>query len=317
MSCAARIRWLSIVVVLAFLAVTHLLMPDPGERAELQYRLVITLGWGHLLAALGRRGRSPRRAWRSWVLALCGCSWAFVVYAALLERWPGLVLIALAISTWHTMENDRALARTPRGLVLAPLPRQPREHLLPLGATAVVGSLALGTSEGSALVAMGGAPAGVWWTLARAVALVGGLAVLVGPGGSRGVPTLLVAASLLPSGWWAGWLRLADLFVLVTLHHLLTWLLLAWVQVVAWGRGGAGARARRLVRRLLLTHLPPMLLCSVLAAVPAAALDPVRTLVLAPGVYLFWSVLHVGQTAWSRRPRAGTERGAFTERRSG
>jgi hypothetical protein len=262
---AARARTISIALVLGFLALTHLLALEPGERAELQYRVVIAIGWGHLLAALGRRRRRGRHDWRAWALGLSVASWLFALYAALLEQWPGWVVVALAISTWHTVENDRALSRAAtRGLALEPLPRRPREHLLPLGATAFVGLLALGTQDGAALLSVGG----------------------VGP--------------LLPTASWSGWLGLADLFVVVTLHHLLTWLLLALERLLVVAREEGRAAARPLLRWLLLTHLPPMLLCGMLAVVSSPALDPLRALLLAPGVYLFWSVLHVGQTSWAR-----------------
>jgi hypothetical protein len=298
---AARVRTISIVLVLGFLLVTHLLAPEPGERAELQYRIVIAIGWGHLLAALGRRRRRGPHDWRAWALGLSVSSWLFALYAALLEQWPGWVVVALAISTWHTVENDRARGCAPtHGLALQPLPRSLREHLLPLGATAFVGLLVLGTQDGSALLAMGGALAAAWPMAARVVCFATGLALHRTPGASRAVSWLLMIGPLLPGAWWSGWLGLVDLFVIVTLHHLLTWLLLALERLRVLARQGGRAAAGPLLRWLLVTHLPPMLLCGVLAVVPAPALDPLRTLVLAPGVYLFWSVLHVGQTAWAR-----------------
>lgn len=266
----ARIRAISIVLVLAFLAVTHLLESDEGSRAQWQYRLVIALGWGHLLAPLARRRGGEGRAGRAWLLGVCLTSWLFALYAALLARWPGVVVAALAISTWHTVENDRALGRiAPHALALPPLSRRLRDHLLPLCATVCVGLLALGTRDGSTLLTLGGDA------------------------------TWVRVASLLPGQRWSGWLGLSDLFVLVTLHHLLSWLLLAVARLrEARREGRAGAASLR--RRLLATHLPSMALCAALAVVRCPVLDPLRTLMLAPGVYLFWSLLHVGQTAWLR-----------------
>jgi hypothetical protein len=287
--------------VLGFLVVTHLAVPDSGARAELQYRLVIAIGWGHLLAALGpSRGRGPRD-WTAWAFGLSVSLWLFALYATLLERWPGWVVLALAISAWHTVENDQALGRMqPRRLALEPLPRSLREHLPPLGATALVGLLVAGTPEGSALLAMGGVVANAWPIAARAACFATGLALHRTPGASRATCWLLILASLVPGAWWSGWLGLADIFVVVTLHHLLTWLLLALDRLRWLARQRGRAAAAPLLRWLLLTHVPPMLLCGALAAVSAPALDPLRTLLIAPGVYLFWSVLHVGQTAWAR-----------------
>jgi hypothetical protein len=248
----ARIRAISIVLVLAFLAVTHLLESDEGSRAQWQYRLVIALGWGHLLAPLGRRRGGGGRACQAWLLGVCLTSWLFALYAALLARWPGVVVAALAISTWHTVENDRALGRiAPHALALPPLSRRLRDHLLPLCATVCVGLLALGTRDGSTLLTLGGD---------------------------------------------ASWVRLASL---LPGQPLLSWLLLAVARLRGAQREGrAGAASLR--RRLLATHLPSMALCAALAVVGCPVLDPLRTLMLAPGVYLFWSLLHVGQTAWLR-----------------
>ncbi len=95
---------------------------------------------------------------------------------------------------------------------------------------------------------------------------------------------LLMLGPLLPRAWWSGWLGLADLFVVVTLHHLLTWLLLALERLRVLARQEGRGAAGRLLRWLLVTHLPPMLLCGMLAVVSTRALDPLRTLLLAPSV---------------------------------
>ncbi len=271
-----------------------MLVPDPAARAELQYHAVITLGWGHLLAALGPLRGVGGASWRSRVLGWCAASWAFALYALLLARWPGWVVAALAISTWHTLENEQALSRLSRGLALGPLPRRAGDHLLPLGATAAVGWLVLGTPEGAALVALGGGLGAVWLEAARAACVATGLGLAFGSRPERVAAPLLVALPLLPTGWWSAWLQLSDVFVVVTLHHLLSWLLVACAELRArgWGSG--------LGRWLALTHLPPLVVCLGLLACDVASLDPVRAWLLAPGVYLFWSVLHVAQTAGRR-----------------
>lgn len=297
MSSAARVRTVSLVVVGAFLVLSHGAVPDPRARAEFQYHAVITLGWGHLLAALGRPRRRGRAAWSSRVVGVCVASWAFALYARLLASWPGWVLGALTISAWHTLENERALAQRRQGLALDALPRRPRDHLLPIAATAAVGWLAMGTSEGAALVALGGAPGALFVQAARATCVATGLALAFGSGAERAASLALVVLPLLPTGWWSGWLRLSDVFVVVTLHHLVSWLLVAVAELRCQARRGA---AGALARWLVLTHLIPLVLCIALLASRSPSLDPLRAWLLAPGVYLFWSTLHALQTAWRR-----------------
>ena len=89
----------------------------------------------------------------------------------------------------------------------------------------------------------------------------------------------------------AGWAlpdagRFGDVFSAVTLYHLLAWL------------GLRIARGARLAP-LAAVHAAPALLCGALWLAPAEA-APLRALAFSPGVYLFWSALHVLQTARGR-----------------
>jgi hypothetical protein len=81
--------------------------------------------------------------------------------------------------------------------------------------------------------------------------------------------------------------RFGDLFCAVTLYHLFAWL------------GFARARGARL-GWLAAWHAGPALVCGGLWLAPEAGPATLRALVLSPGVYLFWSALHVLDTARRR-----------------
>jgi hypothetical protein len=137
---SARPRLLAALGAAAFLAATHLAWPEPGPRAAAQYALVITLGWGHLLAAAlpsARRLRS--RGALACASALLAAATAFALYTTAARAWPPLALGLAALSVWHIAENDAAIARALRsGGPLPPLPRHARGHALPLAASALV-----------------------------------------------------------------------------------------------------------------------------------------------------------------------------------
>jgi len=83
----------------------------------------------------------------------------------------------------------------------------------------------------------------------------------------------------------------SDVFAGTTLFHLLSWLRLA---------------TPRRPRLVLGVHLLAAVVCGSLLAAPGASAAHARAIVFSPVLYLFWSVLHVGQTALGRRaPRHG------------
>ncbi|MEN8184243.1 MAG: hypothetical protein ABFS46_17085 [Myxococcota bacterium] len=290
-----------LVLVLGFLAATHALLPGGSPREELQYQVVIALGWGHLIGALPfrrLRGRAPAEL----LLGVVTAAVLFALYAAAVGTWPGIVLVALAVSTWHTFENEAALPRAySSAMVPGPIPRHLAAHWLPLGASALVGAWSLESAGGAELLAVSQLPIPLA-PIARGTCVFAGLAAQLPPRSPLRSLTggMLVAAASAPASWTAGWLGLADLFVLVTLHHLLAWLFFAVRRAERLARQGRRQAARKLWIRLLLAHGLSLGVCAGLVLVPAPALDPARALVLAPGVYLFWSVLHVAQTALTR-----------------
>jgi hypothetical protein len=138
-------------------------------------------------------------------------------------------------------------------------------------------------------LALGLAALSVWHISENDVAMAHALRT----GGA--LPPLVLGAALPLAGAAgvlaiAGWAlpdagRFGDVFSAVTLYHLLAWL------------GFRIARGARLAP-LAAVHAVPALLCGALWLAPEAA--PLRALAFSPGVYLFWSALHVVQTARDR-----------------
>lgn len=160
MSAAAlRNRLTTVVLVGAVLALSRALWPDDGERAAAQYVFVLTLGYGHLLGAalVGRRDSGLRphgvsaRLWRLFCIVSVGT--LFAAYATLLGVLPeaNFVVFAsplLAISIWHTVENDSAVvAAYERGFSLGAIPREARGRTLGLVALVALGAILLSGDE--------------------------------------------------------------------------------------------------------------------------------------------------------------------------
>jgi hypothetical protein len=282
-------RATSLGLAVAFLLVTHAWIPDPELRASVQYLFVVTLGYGHLLGAVVlQRSRCGAQAQAPELLVGAFCAvtalTGLAAYAWTVTRWPALVLPLLAISAWHTVENDLAIGRAyTNGLRVGAMPRGRRYHAVSLGITGLVVLLATRTASWRELAA------GLGWT------------------GGGGDP---VRARSALAGWTplADRLDLPDLFVLVTLHHLLSWLILLRDRVQDLRRDGRSREAAALLQRLLLVHLAPALVCALLLSSPSVRAESLHLLVFGPAVYLYWSVLHVIQTSWRRgiEARAGT-----------
>jgi hypothetical protein len=274
-----RNRTTSLGLVVAFLLGTHAWIPDAELRASIQYLCVVTLGYGHLLGAVALR-RSRRGAWTQPPPLLVDAFWAstaltgFAAYAWAVARLPALILPLLAVSAWHTVENDLAIGRAyANGLRVEAMPRTKGYHAVTLGVTGLVVLLGTRTASWQDLAA------GLGWTDA-------------GDGAALGRSGL--------AGWIAtmSWLDLPDLFVLVTLHHLLSWLVLLLDRVRAARAAGRRDEAARMCARLLGVHLVPAAVCIGLLALPRAG--TVHLVVFGPAVYLYWSVLHVIETSWRR-----------------
>jgi membrane protease YdiL (CAAX protease family) len=81
--------------------------------------------------------------------------------------------------------------------------------------------------------------------------------------------------------------RFGDVFSGVTLYHLVAWL------AFARARGASTARLAAL-------HAGPALACGALWLAPEPGAAALRALAFSPAIYLFWSALHVLQTARAR-----------------
>jgi hypothetical protein len=96
------------------------------------------------------------------------------------------------------------------------------------------------------------------------------------------------------------WLSFGDFFTLVVLYHLVGWLVFFADRAMRL----EGQDRRRLLARLGLVHLPPAALAGLLLAWTPPGLAGLRELVFSPGVYSFFALLHVLQTAWIRVPES-------------
>lgn len=96
---------------------------------------------------------------------------------------------------------------------------------------------------------------------------------------------------------WSG-PSLSDLFAVVTGYHLISWVRFI-IDRTLWVDDGL---ARRLRRDLAVVHVLPVAACLMLLGMGGRATSA-EALVFGPGIYLFWSVLHVLQTAAARTRR--------------
>jgi hypothetical protein len=289
------------------------------DRAWLQYAVVLTLGYGHLLGGAlsevrrlaGARneddGVPGRRLATRFIGAVAALGLVYAGYLAAVETWPVLVLLLLAIATLHTVENDLALADAyARGLRLPPVSLRGSSALMAAGFTALVLALATACLVGEAPGPAGSSgplpglgDAGDAILLLRFAAAGAGSALLAGPGAWRAeAPGLaLVAGSAAEPGWLcaATGLAFSDLFSALTLYHLASWWILSGEKAHRpGGRRGAG-------REVLSIHAVPVLVLGMALVLGGGAL---HSAFFAPAPYLFWSMMHAIQTAWGRRIRA-------------
>jgi len=301
-----RNRAVTVSCVCGFLAITRMLIEDPWLRAERQYLFVITLGYGHLLgAAVFARQRmanliparfSRRRAGAAIGLAVLDL---FVVYAWATHVTLAVFLPMLVVSVWHVVENDLFLRRAYTGPIgMGPVPRSSDHQVAAIAAAALLASLGqqlLSPAAGAALLG-GTRGAELGHTLLRAAALGGGLWITVkSRGGYRafGAAVALATATLSLVPTLLSNVSFGDFFSALTLYHLIQFLLLFADRI---RRIPDRAARRAQVRRLAWVHVPAFVLCASLLLLPGEGLATLRYAVFSPAIYLFWSVLHVGQT---------------------
>lgn len=274
------------------------LLGEDGSGDALLLGAVLALGYGHLLAAA--RLPRPTEAAR-WLRLGVWLPPSLLVYAAALGRWPALSAGLVALSVWHAAENDAALARSGGrgGLRLPWLPPGPARLC---AASAAWTGAALAAAAAAALDsgwwAAPGLPAWLPFALAAPGALFALGALLREPERPRVAAALLLAAVAAPVAGLH--LSPVEVFAAPALHHLLSFLLLAGARLRS--AETAPAERRALAWRLGATHAVPLVAGGALLLGAPGAGSRGAELMLSPGLYLFWSTLHVAQTWWSRRP---------------
>lgn len=304
-----RYRARTAAVVVGFLAISAMLWPDADERAVAQYRLVIALGYGHLIGAavfslprmrvLVPRGVPP--SW-FWSFVIVSVAVAFAVYGSIARQHPAVVLAMLAISTWHVVENDRAIAHAlARGGTPGPLAHLAAAPLEAVGITLLVIIAFQSLLPGDAASWAGG-DAGL--QALRATTLGAGALLLLRGRVATGA-SIVIGSIVVPDLVRRfAWLGYADVFTAATLYHLVGWL----VVLRDRARSSAPEIASRQRSRIWALHAAPMLVCAISFVTNGAWAVAARDVLFAPAIYLFWSVLHVVQTAavrgLERRPAA-------------
>jgi hypothetical protein len=316
---AWRNRILSLAIVGLYIGLVHVLVDDPLLRARINYGVVITLGYGHLVGAayfarkrllkklvrptryvVAHTGRAGVRLARSsqttqhfaWFLFFMVASGlAYAGYSALLTRSPGFWLPMLAISIWHTVENSQGLEGAYRSQLQMPaLTRDPKSHLIALG-----GSVCL---LGWAIILL--QPKFETATLTmRILTLSCGAFLLIDRQerpATKWAGLALIAAGSLPPHWFftSGEVEFSDLFTVSILYHLISW---GTLSIEKSRRSDAPIHMKR---DMAVIHLLPLGILLSTYAWPASLGSSLRADFFAPATYLFWSVVHVLQTAWLR-----------------
>jgi hypothetical protein len=295
---ATRNRIAAVAISAAIVAGVGLAQVDPERADALLFDIVFALGYGHLGAAAWRATVRREVRFASWrvVLFLAALLDGFVLYALAVRAAPFLGLGLLFVSTWHSIENDREL---PSLYTRGGLPAL-RWALGPLSADAAWFAVALCAFHSAGAVEALGVAA---WPGSRApvavVQAVGGLCLVValvrGTVGLKGAAAGVVALALAPR--IGAELRFAEAFALVTLYHIASWAI--FVGERAFEKNGFAGVAVRAIA----PHAAPLAVLGALLALPAA--EPWRLLVFSPGVYLFWTSLHVIHSAHQRRSVGG------------
>jgi len=296
-----------------YLGVGHGFWPRADERIFVQYAFVASLGYGHLVgcgwSSLRRNAALHGSTSRVAILRIanlmvaagvCLAVYSGGLHASVQALWP-----LLAILLWHVAENEAALprlCRDPRAVVHGR--EQPQALALAL-AIALLALAVAGVEEGSGLPR---------WLVSnqRAVsthaggagALVFILAGIAARLRGRSASMWFVAAALCGgvAGFGprlAGFLSFGDVSTGVVLYHLMSWLFLMGSRAAAHRRVGR-REGLRAVRLLVVSHAAPWLLCGAAVFWGPTGGGATSALLLAPGIYLFWSALHTLHTAYER-----------------
>jgi hypothetical protein len=265
----ARNRALSALLVLAFVAGVRLVAPAPEAQAPWLYLVALPIGYGHLIGGL----------WFAW--------------ARLRERVPedlpaGLVAASALVGVANLLAAYTWALHVPALLpwVIVPMLLVSAWHI-------VENDLGLGEAYGRGLE-LGAVQAGAaHHALALAATTLVGAAALLTPEGTLFASAWLGVSlpALAPFG-------IDELATAVLMYHAVSWLCFFWERSRVLSRRQRH-EARRLRWRLLALHAVPLALNAVLYFTAPA----LTVYVAAPGLYLFWSVLHAFQTAWVRTVR--------------
>ena len=318
---AWRNRTLSLFTVTAYVTLTHTLIDDPLWRSKISYAVVITLGYGHLIGGaffagghtkskfdqiINQISKRPNR-FGKWLrklplqtqqrlglfsfTALAGL--LYLIYISLLSEKPFIALPLLAISTWHSVENDFSLEATYRGHLRTPtFSWQFDPQLISFGWTACL----LGWAAHSLMDPLS-EEGPLSLSLRVMVALSGAVFILrYSDATSQWIGIALIAASSLSPNWilLQGSLKFSDLFVISVLYHLVSWGILSAERCLR--KNGPP----QMGQKLALVHLVPLGLLIGSLASPEPWGTELRSSFLSPVAYLFWSVIHVFQTLWLR-----------------
>jgi hypothetical protein len=266
-----RNRTVSAAAAAALLALLRAFAPEADAREAALSLLALPLGYGHLLGSLWFARRRLARLLPGSPPRGAVAALALVSLANLLALY-GMALRRPALSPWVL-----------GGLFLVSLWHIVENDL----------ALARARRAATSLGALAHRPRDA----ARALLVSGGLGVaaLATPEGAAHV--VWPGAAPLPRAPFA----LEELASAVLLYHAFSWLGFSWERARVDARAG-----RRLRRDLVLVHALPCIGGALLYFLAPAA----HAAIAAPGLYLFFSVLHAFQTAVVRAAR--TPRGAWT-----
>ncbi len=261
-------RALALAVPVAFVAASHVLWPDAPRRAENVYFCITLVGYGHLLGAawfappvFPRPGGAPRALWTAFVWTSIAVVFGF--YGAGVEAFGQAALASpLPVLGLLTVSNWHVL-----------------ENELSQRSSGAIGGLPpIAANRRGHRIAVVGA-SGITFLAVSSPEV-------------RAVYPDLAMPFVGPS--------FVDTFAVLTGYHVAVWLVFSVRRATARMRSGDAAGGRTAARRLFIAHAVPVAVgLALLAAGPRV--EELRILVFGPAVYLFWSVLHVAQTALSRR----------------